>query len=422
MNTIQEQPTVSNGRVEPPACSDEGVGIGEYPLSFAQEGLWFLEQYAPGIPAYNVPEGWWISGPLDRIALEKSLEAVCRRQEALRTGFRVINEKPTQVIFEEPRLQFRFVDASEAANPRATALMEAEAEVKIPFDLKNGTLFRTLLVRLGEEEHLVVFTLHHIVSDAWSMGILLREIAAQYRAYVSGAEAALPALTIQFADYCEWRRQVWQRGLLKEQQSYWEAKLRAPLSTVDLPKDFPRPSIQTFKGATQFSEWPSPLTEKLRSFSREHGVTLFTTLLTAFKVLLHRYTRQDDIIVGSPFAGRERLETEALIGFFANTLPLRTNLDGNPSFSETLQRVRETVVEAQGHSDMPLEKMVAGAAEQRDLSRSSIFQVVFGLQGDFAEGWDLPKTKTTRLELETGTAKFDWTILATESKAGLRFR
>src|SRR4051812_24220361 len=169
MNTLQEQPTVSNGRVEPPACSDEGVGIGEYPLSFAQEGLWFLEQFAPGIPAYNVPEGWWISGPLNRIALEKSLEAVCRRQEALRTGFRVVKDKPAQVIFEEPRFQFRFVDNLKATNPRAAALMEAEAEVKIPFELKNGALFRALLVQLGAEEHLFVMTLHHIISDAWSV-------------------------------------------------------------------------------------------------------------------------------------------------------------------------------------------------------------------------------------------------------------
>jgi len=394
---------------------------GVFPLSFAQESLWFLEQMAPGNPVYNIPEGWRLQGRLNVAALERNLTEIFRRHETLRTVFGENEGKPVQIIKAPQPFRLPLIDLQERGDKEAELQRFLAEEACRAFDFRRGPLARFHLLRMAAEEHVLLLNLHHIISDAWSLDVLLRELAELYGAEVTGGSSALCELPIQFADFAVWQRQALEENLPRE-LGYWEKQLQGLEPQLALPTDHSRPASQSYRGATQFFAWDKGLTEGLKELSRREGVTLFMTLLAGFQTLLQRYTRQDDIVVGSPTAGRDRVETEGLIGMLVNTLPLRTDLSGDPAFVELLKRVREVTLNAYAHKEMPLEKLVNALQPNRDLSYHPLFQVVFGLQTSSTEAWTLPGLTAKRIELDSGTAKFDWTLLLTETGEGLRGR
>ncbi len=418
----------------PPAPRD-----GPLPLSFAQQRLWFLDQLSPGLSGYNIPTSMRLNGRLDLAALRQSLNAIIERHEALRTTFTMVDGQPVQVIAAPAPLALPEVDlrALPPAKREAAARREAIAEAQKPFDLERGPLVRATLLRLAEDDYQVLFTLHHIIADAWSIGVLLRELAAFYPAYASDSAgphhpvALLPPLSIQYADFAAWQR-TWLQGddvqagsgdpgdsPLRQQLAYWRRQLGGHLPTLDLPTDRPRPPAQTFVGAIRpFSLGPD-LTAALHPLSQREGATLFMTLLAAFQVLLYRYSGQTDILVGSPIAGRTRTEIEPLIGFFVNTLVLRGNLDGNPTVRELLGRIREVTLAAYAHQDLPFERLVEELRPERDLSRTPLFQVMFVLQNTGLAPVKLPGLTLRLQELETGTSKFDLLLALGEAPDGL---
>jgi amino acid adenylation domain-containing protein len=394
----------------------------ELPLSFAQQRLWFLDQLEPNSPIYNIPRAIRMQGALDVAALQKTLNAIVARHEVLRTTFAVKDESPVQVIAEHRSVALPVTDLSIYPEPEreAHALRLAAAEARRHFDLARDILLRASLLRLEAAEHVLLVTLHHIAADGWSMGLLLQELAALYAAYADGRPVPLPELPIQYADYALWQRQWLHGGVLAAQLAYWKRQLAAPLPALRLPTDRPRPPVLTFRGAREPLLLPHPLTEALRALSRREGVTLFMTLLAAFQTLLHRYTGQDDIIVGSPIAGRTQAETEGLIGFFVNTLVLRTDMSGNPNFRELLGRVRKITSGAYAHQDLPFERLVEELQPERDLSRSPLVQVMLILQNAARQTLELPGLTLTPLEVDSGTAKFDLTLSMIEEDKGLR--
>jgi amino acid adenylation domain-containing protein len=404
---------------------------GPLPLSFAQQRLWFIDQLSPGLPGYNIPTAIRLSGQLDKAALQQSLDTIIGRHEALRTTFTAVDGQPAQVIAPTAPLRLAEVDLRTlpAAEREAAARREAIAEAQRPFDLARGPLVRTILVRLDETEYLALFTLHHIIADAWSIGVLVRELAALYAAYADsgkgGVTAPLPPLPIQYADFAIWQRQ-WLEGQgdgrespLQQQLAYWRRQLGGHLPSLDLPVAHQRPPAQTFVGATRSFALAPDLAAALYALSQREGVTLFMTLLAAFQILLHRYTAQTDILVGSPIANRTRAEIEPLIGFFLNTLVLRTSLAGNPSVRELLRRVREVTLEAYSHQDLPFERLVEELRPERDLSRTPLFQVMFVLQNAGMASLELPGLTLQLQASDTGTAKFDLLLEFAELADGL---
>ncbi|MHB8524061.1 MAG: amino acid adenylation domain-containing protein, partial [Limisphaerales bacterium] len=387
-------------------------------LSFAQERLWFLEQLEPGQPFNNIPAAIRLEGNLDVPALEQSLGGIVRRHEALRTTFANAKGQPVAAI--APPQPITLADAVDLA-PLPQAEQEAEAarlaaaEARRPFDVSQSPLLRAKLLRLAPDHHWLLLTLHHIASDGWSMGVFYRELTASYQARVAGRIAELPELPITYAHYARWQRQALQQDVLRGQLDFWKQQLRGRLPDLDLPTDRPRPAVQTYRGATCRFALPPPLSAALKTLSRQENVTLFMLLLAAFKTLLHRYTGQEDILVGSPIAGRTRIETEGLIGFFLNTLVLRTDLAGDPTFRECLKRVRQVALDAYAHQDVPLEKLVDDLQPQRDLSRSPLFQILFILQNTPLPPLKLEALKLTPIPLDTGTAKFDLTLSLEET-------
>ncbi|HVF90715.1 MAG TPA: condensation domain-containing protein, partial [Blastocatellia bacterium] len=353
-----------------------------YPLSFAQQRLWFINLVEPGTPAYNLPFFWRLTGRLDSPALERALSEVEKRHEVLRARFPSVDGRPVQIISEhQPR---RIPVASLRGLPRQEREIEAERlaaeETRRPFDLASGPLLRATLLRLDEEDHLMMFTLHHIISDGWSLGIFLKEVATLYEAFSAGRPSPLPELPIQYADFAHWQRE-WLRGeTLEAELSYWRRQLAGAPPTIKLPADRPRPAAPSFRGATREFVLPADLYESLKSLSLREGVTLFMTALAAFQTLLHRYTGQDDIVVGSPIANRNRAATDGLIGMLVNTLVLRADLSGNPTFAELLKSVREIALEAYAHQDMPFDKLVEELQPERRLNQTPLFQVMFHLQ------------------------------------------
>ncbi|HEX2569781.1 MAG TPA: non-ribosomal peptide synthase/polyketide synthase [Polyangia bacterium] len=395
---------------------------GELPLSFAQQRLWFLDQFEPGNPFYNVPAAVRLTGRLDVPALARSLAEVVRRHEALRTHFELRDGEPVQVIAPHVDLRLDPIDLTTlpAERREARARELAREEALRPFDLGRGPLLRAALLGLGAEEHVLLITLHHIVSDGWSMTVLVRELGALYQAFSSGQPSPLPELPVQYADYAAWQRQWLQGEALERQLGYWKQHLGGRLPVLDLPTDHPRPPVQTYRGALHAFALSPALSQALGQLSRQHGVTLFMTLLGAFQTLLHRYTGQKDLIVGTPIAGRTRAEIEGLIGFFVNTLALRTELDGGLSFRELLARVREVTLGAYAHQDLPFEKLVEALAVERDMSRTPVFQVMFALQNVPATALELPGLTMRSLGFEGGIAKFDLTLSMQEGPDGLR--
>jgi amino acid adenylation domain-containing protein len=394
---------------------------GELLLSFVQQRLWFLDQFDPGLPNYNIPIAARIEGRLDTVALEQSLQEIVRRHEALRTCFRSLAGSPVQVIVPflsvaVPVIDLRNLPESER---EIQALRLLREEASRPFDLAQGPLFRLMVLRLGEEEHLLFLSMHHIASDGWSVGVLFRELRALYAAS-SGSASPLSELPLQYPDFANWQRH-WLRGeVLDAQLAYWKQRLAGSLPGLELPTDHPRPPVQTFPGARKSFALTESLTVALRALSRREGVTLFMTLLAALQTLLHRITGQEDLLVGSPIANRSRTEIEGLIGSFANTLVLRTDLSGDPTFRALLRRVREVTLGAYAHPDLPFEKLVEEVNPPRDLSRSPLFQVMFVFQNAPLPSLELPGLVVTPIELDSGTANFELTLSVVEGATGLR--
>ncbi|MDZ7286756.1 MAG: amino acid adenylation domain-containing protein, partial [candidate division KSB1 bacterium] len=394
---------------------------GELPLSFAQQRLWFLDQLQPGAAFYNIPVALRLHGRLDTAALEKSLQRVIARHESLRTTFASRDGRPVQVI--APTLQFRLpliaLENWPESARAAEVLRLSREEALQPFDLVHGPLLRARLLRLAAEEHVLLLTLHHIIADGWSMGVLVREVAQTYTAALAGKEPGLPELPIQYADYAAWQRQWLSGEVLQKQLAFWKEQLAGHTEVLELPTDRPRPPLQTFHGAVEKVTFAPELLHSLQTLSQREGVTLFMTLLAAFQTLLHRYTGQPDILVGSPIANRTRAETENLIGFFVNTLVLRADFSGNPTFRELLRQVRERCLGAYAHQDLPFEKLVEELQPVRDLSRSPLFQVAFILQNAPMQKLELPGLTLSPLETAATTAKYDLTLTMAEGQDGL---
>jgi amino acid adenylation domain-containing protein len=391
------------------------------PLSFAQQRLWFLDQLEPGSAAYNVPGALRLCGPLDIAALERSLNAIVARHEALRTSFPTRGSQPHQQIVPTLDVALPVIDLSTV--PQATREAVARDHVlraaQQPFDLAAGPLLRTTLLRLSPEEHVLLVTFHHSIADGWSLGIFIQELTACYAAFVAGQTPALPALPIQYVDYAVWQRTWLQGTVLDEQLGYWRSQLADAPPLLALPTDRPRPPVQIFKGGRYSFNLSQPLRNALVTLSREEGATLFMTLLAAWQALLARYSGQDDIVVGTPIAGRTRAETEGVIGMFVNTLVLRSNLRGQPSFRELVARVREVCLGAYAHQDLPFEQVVEALQPVRSLSYAPLFQVLFALQNAPMPPLTLAGLTLSEVPIESGTAKFDLNLSFQEQADGL---
>ncbi|HKH46212.1 MAG TPA: amino acid adenylation domain-containing protein, partial [Thermoanaerobaculia bacterium] len=381
---------------------------GELPLSYAQQRLWFLDQLEPGSPLYNLAMPVRLEGRLDAAALAGALAAVARRHESLRTTFAASEGRPFQRIAPPAPAHLPVVDLA-AIPAAADAVRElARAEAREPFDLEAGPLFRAALVRLAAEDHLLLLTLHHIVADGWSVGVLIRELLALYAAAAAGnGSAELPELPVQYADFAAWQRRWLDGGALEAQLGYWRHQLAAPLPGLELPLDHPRPAVQSFRGGRRLARLEAPLPELGQSLARREGATLFMVLLAAAQALLGRLTGQEDLLLGTPVAGRNRPETEELIGLFVNTLVLRGSLAGDPSFRDLLARVRETALGAFAHPDVPFERLVDELQPERDLSRSPLFQVMFALQNAPMPELAAEGLRLRPVEVESGSQHFD---------------
>ena len=387
----------------------------ELPLSFAQQRLWFLDQLEPGSAFYNVPLALRLLGELNVSAFESSLNEVIRRHEILRTNFVAVDGRPVQVIVPERTLRLLFEELDQPAAHR-----RVKEEAQRPFDLSLGPLLRCVLLRLGQREHVLLLTMHHIITDGWSLDILFRELVAHYQAFSRQTPLHLAKPLFQYADFAIWQHKWFDSEMLEAQLAYWKEQLAgAPLS-LSLPADRPRPPVQSYRGATQSLGLGQSMTARLRTLARAEGVTLFMLLLAAFQTLLQRYTGQDDFIVGTPVANRNQSELEGMIGLFANTLALRADLSGNPTFRTLLQRVRNTTLDAFAHQDLPFEKLVDELHAARDLSRTPLFQVMFALQHAPLQEVEFPDLEFCLLEPEGTVAKFDLTLSIDELENELR--
>lgn len=391
------------------------------PLSFAQQRLWFLDQYEPDTILYNIAHAIRLQGALDVAALEQSLNDIVWRHETLRTTFSIVDDRPVQVIHKVCDFSLTLIELREPSSEKmeATAARLAAEEVEKPFNLAKGPLLRVKLLRLAEDDHVLLITMHHIISDGWSIKVFIGEIEQLYEAYTNGQRAALPELPIQYADFALWQRSWLQGAKLEEQLFYWRTQLADASPVLDLPTDRPRPAFQTFNGAHRPLTFSKKLSEQITRLSRREGATLFMTLLSAFSVLLYRYTDQDDILIGTPIANRNRAETENVIGFFVNTLVLRVRLSDTITFRELLGQIRETALEAYEHQDLPFEKLVEELQPERTLSHSPLFQVMFHLQNAVSESLSLSGLSMSELDVETQTAKFELSLSMGESEEGL---
>ncbi|MEH2041491.1 amino acid adenylation domain-containing protein [Nostoc sp.] len=381
---------------------------GNLPLSFAQQRLWFLDQLIPNNPFYNIPLALHLTGSLKLAALEQTFNEIVQRHEALRTTIVVQKGQPVQVINPTLTIPLPIIDLRQL--PQAEREIQARRlttqEAQRPFNLSTDSLLQVKLLWLDETQYILLLTMHHIVSDGWSIGVLIQEIAALYTAFASNQPSPLPKLRIQYADFAYWQRQWLQGEVLKKQLSYWQKQLDG-ISMLNLPTDRPRLAVQTYQGARQPLQLSKSLSKALLALGQQEGVTLFITLLAAFQALLYRYTQQEDITIGSPIANRNRSEIEGLIGFFVNSLVLRTDLSGNPTFRELLSRVKEVALGAYSHQDLPFEKLVEELHPERNLNQNPLFQVVFALQNAPMTALDLPSLTLSPLPFETETTRFD---------------
>ena len=432
LKVLFESPTIAELAVRLDALVKEGKGIQsppivrvsrdqELPLSFAQQRLWFVDQLEPNSSGYNSTSALRLNGTLNLMALERTFNEIIRRHEVLRTTFTVVQGRPVQVISHDQRLELSVVQLSNLpeAGREVEARRFANEDSQKPFDLALGPLLRVTLLRFGPEEHVLVVTMHHIISDAWSNGIIMREVSVLYEAFLHSRPSPLPELLVQYADFACWQRQWLQGEALETHAAFWRARLGDHLPMLELPTDRPRPAVRTFHGAKHTMTFSQELVEELRALSRRNEVTLFMTLLAAFKILLRFHTKQDDIVVGTDAANRSRADTEGLIGFFINQLVLQTNLSGNPSFSELLSRLREVALEAYAHQDLPFDKLVEALRPERSLKYSPFFQVKFVLENTPTTSLELPGLAITPLEVESIGAKLDLTVLLHERSEGI---
>ncbi|WP_434300845.1 amino acid adenylation domain-containing protein [Corallococcus exiguus] len=393
------------------------------PLSFAQQRLWFLDQMEPGNPAYNVPGAVWLDGALDVAALEEALREVLRRHEALRTSFREQEGGPVQVISPVPAgplLEVVEVQGGDAAALEDEALRRSREEARRPFELTRGPLMRATLLRLGAHEHVLLLTLHHIISDGWSLQVLVREVVQAYGALVEGRAPVLPLLPVQYADHALWQ-QEWLRGeVLDAQVAWWREQLAGAPPVLDLPTDRPRTAVQGFRGALLPVQLPRDLSGALKSLARAEGVTPFMVLLAGLQVLLSRYSGQQDVSVGTPVAGRHGAEVEELIGVFINTLVLRTKLEAEASFRTLLGQVRETTLGAFAHQQVPFERLVQALQPERRLGYSPLFQVMLILQQDLQAELNLPGLSARLRDVDVGTSRFDFTLSLADTAEGFQ--
>ncbi|HXQ74120.1 MAG TPA: condensation domain-containing protein, partial [Pyrinomonadaceae bacterium] len=394
---------------------------GNLPLSFSQQRLWFLYQLEPSTSAYNIPTAVRLTGALNSEALRRTLNELVRRHEILRTYYGLADGKPAQFVGPPPKIEIDLIDLSELAeSERESRMLElATEEASKPFDLTRPPLLRASLVRLGPEEHVLLLTVHHIVSDGWSQGVMVREVGKLYQAFTEGKESPLEELPVQYADFAHWRRNWLAGDVLDQQLAYWRKQLAGDLPVLDLPLDHPRPEVQSFRGATVTTTLPPGLSESLGVICRREGATLFMLLLAAFKALLCRYTGQDEIVIGVPIANRNNIETENLIGFFVNTLVMRTDLSGDPHFPDLLARVRKVTLEAYAHQDLPFEVLVEDLQPERSLSRNPLFQVMFQLENTPKEELPLPGLTMSAVAVEGVASQFDLSVDVVESEQGL---
>jgi acyl carrier protein len=377
------------------------------PLSFSQQRLWFLNQLEGPSATYNIPVALRLEGTLHQNALAQSLQALVERHESLRTVFPTVNGTPVLQL-ESEILELSVI--------RLQDLPSSEQEIEIqklinedaqkPFDLGKGPLFRTTLFRLDSHSHVLLLNMHHIISDGWSLGVFIRELGILYDAFSNDKPSPLAPLPIQYVDFAHWQRQWISGEVLEKQLNYWKQQIAGAPPLLELPTDWPRPSVQRFRGATKPLQITSELTEQLKTLSQHTGTTLFMTLLSVFATLLSRYTGSDDIIIGSPIANRTNSQIESLIGFFVNTLVLRIDLNGNPRFDELLRRVRRIAIDAYAHQDIPFEQVVEELQAERNLSYSPLFQVMFVLQNAPTDALQLSELTITPIVPENVTAKF----------------
>jgi amino acid adenylation domain-containing protein/non-ribosomal peptide synthase protein (TIGR01720 family) len=390
---------------------------GDLPVSYGQEQIWFLDQLHPGTPLYNIPFDLHLEGDLDPDALRTALEELARRHEVLRMGFRAVAGEPRAFVEPEPAVELSFVDLTSLAPAaaRAEALRLFDEEATKPFDLTRPPLFRGVLVALGAGDHVLLMTFHHIVYDGWTPTIIQEELSALYGAAKDGRDAGLPVLPIQYPDFAGWQRQWMSGEVLENGLRFWRDHLDgAP--PLDLPTDRPRPPAQSYAGGMVSLVVPERVADGLRALSRRESVTMFTTMMAAFDVLVARYSGQDDVVVGTPTSGRKKAETRGLIGYFNNMLPLRVKLDGDPAFTELMQRVKDVAAAALDHDDVPFEKMVDVLRPERDLGRNPLFQVAYSHQNSPQEGYELEGLAVSTFGegdirgIAPGTAKFDLTL------------
>jgi amino acid adenylation domain-containing protein/FkbM family methyltransferase len=434
LRVIFEQPTVAGlaGRIEQELRGGEGreplpaieavERDGRLPLSYAQQRLWFIDQVEAGSAFYNSPAAIRLRGSLDPLALARSLSEIVRRHEVLRTRFCSEGGEPYQVIEEARELDLDVVDLSHLEEREREAERLAALEARRPFDLSKGPLLRASLLRLASDHHVLLLTMHHIASDAWSLGILVREAAALYRAFSAGEEPGLAPLPIQYADYALWQRRHLSGERLEGQLEYWRRQLEGAPGSLELPGAKRRVGGQSYRGGHVSLRVSGEVSEGLREVSRRGGATLFMVLLGGFQVLLSRYTGERDVVVGTPVAGRERAEVEGLIGFFVNTVVMRTKVRWEESFEDLVGRVREVCLGAYGHQEVPFERVVEEMAPERSLSRTPLFQVAFGVQNAPVEEPALTDLELNPLVYENESGRYDLTLWMFESGDGLKGR
>ncbi|MDZ7967874.1 MAG: amino acid adenylation domain-containing protein [Nostoc sp. DedSLP03] len=430
LSRLFEKPTIAEFALDIETATKTGLGLEAPPieqisrseellLSFAQQRLWLLAQLQPNNPFYNMPAAVRLEGQLNIGALQQSFNEILRRHEALRTNFQTVEGQPVTVISSAIPLLLPVFDISELpSNQKEVEVRQlADKEAQQPFDLKSDLMLRVKLLRLGEQEHIILLTMHHIASDGWSLGVLVNELATLYQAFCNEQPSPLAELPIQYVDFAAWQRQWLQGEVLETQLSYWKQQLDS-LPVLRLPIDRPRPTVQTFQGAREYLTLPPDLARNLKVLSQQKGVTLFMTLLATFKTLLHWYASQDDIVVGTDIANRDRAEIEGLIGFFVNQLVLRTDLSGNPTFQQLLGRVREMTLGAYAHQHLPFEKLVDVLKPKRTLDLMPLFQVKFVFQAPLPP-LELSDLTVSLLNPDTGTAKFDLLVNLTDTEQGL---
>ncbi|HEX2269094.1 MAG TPA: condensation domain-containing protein, partial [Pyrinomonadaceae bacterium] len=388
------------------------------PLSFAQQRMWFLDLYKPDSHYYTIATAVQLTGPLNVPALERSFTESIRRHQVLRTNFVMLGDRPVQFVNPAARVTLPIIDLTEIPAERQVDVAEriATEESQRPFDLMNDKLVRLGLIRLEQDKHVLLLAMHHIISDGWSTGLLIREVSILYDAYSHGREPELPELAIQYTDYAAWQREWLQGEILEQELDYWREELKGAPPVLELPADRPRPALPSYRGGHYTARLSEAVSDGLKALGQEETVTTFMLLLAAFQVFLYRYTGQKDICVGTPIAGRNRIESEALIGLFVNTLVIRTELSPRQSFREVLRVIRDKALEAFAHQNVPFEKLVEVLQPERSLNRTPFFQVMFSLQN--AAAAEAPQMSELKLEFwkhDKTMSQFDFMLTTVET-------